>query len=64
MSEVLCFVKPNNYNNVLIKSDQIVAFDRVDGKILVYLKNGGCIEIRGGYWEYEQIKKAMEEQKC
>lgn len=60
MSDIINFVKNDSYHNVAVKKSAIIGFDRMEDTYKVYLKGGGCIDVRAGQWEYEQLIKAME----
>jgi len=60
MSDIIEFVKNDSYDNVAIKKSAIIGFDRIKNAYKVYLEDGGCIDVRAGLWEYEQLIDAME----
>jgi hypothetical protein len=59
MSNIIIFVK-NNAENVAVKKDSIIGFDKIGNEYRVFLNGGGYVDIRAGWWEYEQLKRAME----
>ena len=63
MSNIIEFVKNDSYDNVAVKKSAIIGFDRIENTYRVYLEGGGCIDVRAGHWEYEQLISAMKGEK-
>lgn len=59
MSDIIEFVKNDSYNNVAVKKDAIIGFDRIGNAFRVFILGGGYIDIRAGHYEYEQLINAM-----
>ena len=59
MSNIIIFVK-SNANNVAVKKDSIIGFDKIGNEYRIFLNGGGYVDIRSGEYEYEQLIKAME----
>lgn len=59
MSNIIIFVK-SNADNVAVKKDSIIGFDKIGNEYRIFLNGGGYIDIRAGEYEYDQLIKAME----
>lgn len=59
MNSVLIFVK-SDCDNVAVKRDSIIGFDKIGNEYRVFLNGGGHIDIRAGEYEYDQLISAME----
>ena len=59
MSNIIIFVK-SNANNVAVKKDSIIGFDRIGNEYRIFLNGGGYVDIRAGQYEYWQLIEAME----
>ena len=60
MSNIITFVKSNTFNNVAVKKDSIIGFDRIGNEYRIFLNGGGYIDVIAGHYEYEQLIKVME----
>ena len=59
MSNIITFVKSNAPDNVAVKKDSIIGFDKIGNEYRIFLNGGGYIDIRAGQYEYEQLIEAM-----
>lgn len=59
MSDIITFVKSNTFNNVAVKKDSIIGFDKIGNEYRIFLNGGGYIDVRAGQYEYGQLVNAM-----
>ena len=59
-ANIITFVKSNTFNNVAVKKDSIIGFDKIGNEYRIFLNGGGYIDVRAGHYEYEQLIKVME----
>lgn len=58
-SNIIIFVK-SNADNVAVKKDSIIGFDKIGNEYRIFLNGGGYVDIRAGQYEYGQLIDAME----